>query len=74
MLALRLDQMYRAIEHLQRAVELRLEPNWLFKLARTYEKAGFLRKARRTWEQASTLVSDQAIQQRIQRHLRQLDS
>jgi DNA-binding response OmpR family regulator len=68
----RLNDPYRAIAALERAVELKPGFQYVFDLAQVYEKVGFGAKAYESWERALRLCSDPAQRDQIRARLQKL--
>jgi len=65
----RLDEPYRAIAQLERAVELQPSYKQVLALAELYEKTGFTNKAFEAWERCLRLCKDEQEQQSIKQHM-----
>ncbi len=65
----RLDEPYRAIAEMERAVQLEPTYKQVLSLAQLYEKTGFTSKAFEAWERCLRLSEDPAEQKRIHSHM-----
>ncbi|MBW1807372.1 MAG: response regulator [Deltaproteobacteria bacterium] len=68
----RLDEPYRAIAEMERAVQLEPTYKQVLSLAQLYEKTGFTSKAFEAWERCLRLSEDPAEQERIHNHMDKL--
>jgi len=68
----RLDEPYRAIAEIERAVELNSTFQRLVTLARLYEKTGFSAKAYESWERCLRSCEDEQEMQKIREHMETL--
>jgi DNA-binding response OmpR family regulator len=72
MLYEQLDEPYRAIAEMGRAVELEPSYDKLLALARMYEKTGFTHKAFEAWERCLRLCQNEQDADRIRKHMERL--
>jgi CheY-like chemotaxis protein len=72
-LYIQIGENYRAIAQLEQAAEL--EPSYpiIFRLAKLYEKTGFLRKAHQIWGRCLRLCTDPLEAGKISEHMKKLD-
>ncbi len=68
----KLDEKYRAIAMLERASELEPTYDRILKLARLYEKSGFIHKAYEAWERCIRLSTDPKQVDTIKQHMDRL--
>jgi len=72
-LYIQIGENYRAVGQLEQAAEL--EPSYpiLYRLAKLYEKTGFLRKAHETWISCLQICKDPRDSKKIREHVERLD-
>jgi DNA-binding response OmpR family regulator len=68
----KLDEPYRAIAEMERAVQLQPNYKQVLSLARLYEKTGFTSKAYEAWERCVRLCDDDDETEKIRQHMDKL--